>query len=106
MKGLKITRLKLTEAASAQLDALKLSLADLVSVIRFARKMQDGEAQTYRFDIEQVPASVKGEFEQLVGVELRVVSGAIVSATRLAISEMNARDCLPSADCETREEKP
>jgi hypothetical protein len=106
MNRLKITRLKLTEAAAAQLDALGLSLADLVCVIRFARKTQDGEAQTYHFDIERVPAGIRAELQHLAGVELRVVSSAIVCATRLTMNETNTRDCLPNAGCETREEKP
>jgi predicted transposase YbfD/YdcC len=106
MNQLKVTRLKLTEEAAAQLDALGISLADLVCVIRFARKTQDSEAQTYHFDIEQVPSGVRAELQHLAGVELRVVSSAIVSATRLAMNETNTRDCLQNAECEIREEKP
>jgi hypothetical protein len=106
MTGLKITRLKLTETAAAQLDALGLTLADLVCVICFARKAPDDRAQTYRFDIERVPADIRGELQHLAGVELRVVSGAIVGATRLARNESSVRGSLPADDRKTREEKP
>jgi hypothetical protein len=103
--GLKITRLKLTEMAAAQLDALGLSLADLVCVICFARKTREDEAQTYRFEIEQVPADVRGELEHLAGLELRVVSGEIVSAMRLAMNETSTLGSLTSANCKAEEEK-
>jgi hypothetical protein len=106
MTGLKITRLKLTETAAAQLDALGLSLADLVCVICFARKAPDDEAQTYRSDIERVPADIRGELQHLAGVELRIVSGAIVSATRLAMNETSTCGSLPAADRDAKEEKP
>jgi hypothetical protein len=105
MTGLKITRLKLSEMAAAQLNALGLSLADLVCVICFARKTREDEAQTYRFEIEQVPADIRGELQHLAGLELRVVSGAIVSAVRLAMNETNMHGSLPGADCEAEEEK-
>ena len=105
MTGLKITRLKLTEAAAAQLEALGLSLADLVCVICFARKTQDEEAQTYRFDIERVPADIRGELQHLAGVELRVISGAIVGATRLAMNETSTPGSLTGAGGEAKEEK-
>ncbi len=82
---MKITRLKLTEAAAAQLDALGLSLADLVCIIYFARKTQDDTSQIYRFDIEKVPADIRAEMQHLAGVELHVVSRAIVRATRPAM---------------------
>jgi hypothetical protein len=105
MTGLKITRLKLTETAGAQLEALGLSLADLVCVICFARKTPDDEAQTYRFDIERVPTDIRGELQHLAGVGLRVISGAIVSATRLAMNETSTPVALPGAGCEAKKEK-
>jgi hypothetical protein len=105
MTGLKITRLKLTEAAAAQLEALGLSLADLVCVICFARQAHDEEAQTYRFDIERVPADIRAELQHLAGIELRVISGAIVGATRLAMNETNAPSSPTITRCEAKEEK-
>ncbi|HEY9233329.1 MAG TPA: hypothetical protein VIS78_14345, partial [Blastocatellia bacterium] len=82
-----------------------LSLADLVCVICFARKTQDEEAQTYRFDIERVPADIRGELQHLAGVELRVISGAIVGATRLAMNETSTPGSLTGAGGEAKEEK-
>lgn len=105
MTGLKITRLKLTAAAAAQLTDLGLSLADLSFVLCFARKTKLDEIQTYRFDIERVPAEIRTELQPLVGVELHIVSRAIVSASRLSLDETTAHSSLPSANNEAKEEK-
>lgn len=95
----------MTETAAAQLDGLGLTLADLLCVITFARKTRDNAGQTYRFDIERVPDDVRAELRRLAGVELRVMSGAIVSATRQGLNEASGRGLLPAADCEREEEK-
>lgn len=105
MTGLKITRLKLTAAAAAQLAEMGLSLADLSFVLCFARKTKLDEMQTYRFDIERVPAEIRAELQHLVGVELHIVSRAIVSASRLSLNETSAHGSLPNTDNETKEEK-
>ena len=102
---MKITRLKVTEAAAAQLDALGLSLADLVCIIYFARKSQDDIAQIYRLDVEQVPADIRAEVQHLAGVELHVVSRAIISAMRPAMNETGGRGSPPSADCKGKRGK-
>jgi hypothetical protein len=82
MKRLKITRLKLTAEAAAQLDALGLSPADMSLVLCFASRAGQTEARIYRFDIERVPAEIRDQLRHLVGVELQVVLRSIVSATR------------------------
>lgn len=105
MTGLKITRLKLTAAAAAQLTDLGLSLADLSFILCFARKTKLDEMQTYRFDIERVPAEIRAELLHLVGVELHIVSRAIVSASRLSLNETSVHGSLPNGDNETKEEK-
>lgn len=104
-KKLKFTRLKLTETGAAQLDDLGLTLADLLCVISFARKIQDDSGQTYRFDIERVPGDVRAELRHLAGIELRVMSGAIVGATRQDLNETSGRDLQPVAGREREEEK-
>lgn len=105
MTGLKITRLKLTAAAAAQLTDLGLSLADLSFVLCFARKTKLDETQIYCFDIERVPAELRAELQHLVGVELHIVSRAIIGASRLSLNETSARGSLPSADHNTKKEK-
>jgi hypothetical protein len=95
----------LTETAAAHLDGLGLSLADLLCVIIFARKTEDDAGQTYHFDVERVPADARAELRRLAGVELRVMSGAIVSATRLGLNETSRRDSLPVADWQREGEK-
>ena len=105
MTGLKITRLKLTAAAAAQLADLGLSLADLSFALCFARKTNLGETQTYGFDIERVPAEIRAELQHLIGVELHIVSRAIIGASRLSLNETSAHGPLPSADNEAKEEE-
>jgi hypothetical protein len=105
MTGLKITRLKLTAAAAAQLADLGLSLADLSFVLCFARKTKLDETQTCRFDIERVPAEIRTELQHLVGVELYIVSRAIIGVSRQSLNETSARGSLPSNDHEANKEK-
>jgi hypothetical protein len=104
-KKLKITQLKLTETGAAQLDNLGLTLADLLCVIIFGRKIQDDSGQTYRFDVERVPGDVRAELRHLAGVELHVMSGAIVGATQQDLNETSGRDLPPVAGREREEEK-
>jgi len=104
MNHLKITRLKLTAAAAAQLEALGVSLADLAFVICFAHETGQDESQTYRLDFERVPIEIRDELQHLVGVEIHIMSHFIVSAGRTVINETNARGSLPNADGEEKEE--
>ena len=94
MNRLKVTRLKLTSAAIAQLEALGLSLADLLCVICYARRTHGKEASRYRFDIEQVPAQLQEELRHLAGVELCAEAQQIVSARRLTIKELSNDESL------------
>ncbi|MGA9772286.1 MAG: hypothetical protein WBV94_24855 [Blastocatellia bacterium] len=105
MSGLKITRLKLTAAAAVQLADLGLSLADLSFVLCFARKTKLDESQTYSFDIERVPAEIRTELQHLVGIEVHIVSRAIISAARLSLNETSAHGSLSCADHKAEEEK-
>jgi len=82
MSNLKITKLKITPPALAQLQQLGLSLADLDLIICFSRKLCSSGKILYQFDSILIPAAIRPRLLHLTGLTLRIVSGEIVEVYR------------------------